>query len=240
MRLACLSNHGCCISRSLWRRLWVIVVLVFVECNLRVLRERMSSAALLIPLIPHSGSVSLASRLLREAFCPGTTCIIHVECVRVCMCVSVYVKEERTRKCRGWSEIQPCWIWLPVKCVFSAFSHSSEYITPQCFLTSLWMLFLNLHTSPLKCIKALVSRCSNCQTQCVSSLEFEYINYFKVCWASGTTLLWWFIETLHILTLSRLVLPLSPLNLELYCTTHLSETGYNVQFVLDLVMKRVI
>ncbi len=70
--------------------------LVFVECNLRVLRERemgkerMSSAALLIPLIPHSGSVSLASCLLREASCPAALHNMHYTCVCVYACVCVH------------------------------------------------------------------------------------------------------------------------------------------------------
>lgn len=137
--------------------LWIIVEeiapsLVFVECNLRVLRERemgkerMSSAALLIPLIPLSGSVSLASCLLREASCPAALHNMHYTCTVcacyacVCVCESVYIKLERTRKWRGSREKLPCWMWLPVECVFSALSHSSECITPQCFVTSVWML----------------------------------------------------------------------------------------------------
>lgn len=147
MRLACLSNHGCRISGSLWRRLrhrWFLSSVTWGSWeSVRWEKERMSSAALLIPLIPHSGSVSLASRLLREASCPAALHNMHYTCT-VCaytyVCVCVHVKLERTRKWRGSKEMLPCWMWLPVECVFSAFSHSSECITPQCFITSVWML----------------------------------------------------------------------------------------------------
>lgn len=142
MRLACLSNHGCCISGSLWRRLRHHCFLLSVTWgSWEMGKERMSSAALLIPLIPHSGSVSLASCLLREASCPAALHNMHYTCTAcVCMHVCVYIKLERTRKWRGSREKLPCWMWLPVECVFSAFSHSSECITPQCFVTSVWML----------------------------------------------------------------------------------------------------
>ncbi len=87
--------------------------LVFVECNLRILRERemgkerMSSAALLIPLIPHSGSVSLASCLLREASCPAALHNMHYTCVcvRMCVCTSSWKEQEsdedRERSCHA-------------------------------------------------------------------------------------------------------------------------------------------
>lgn len=152
----------------------------------------MSFAALLIPPIPHSGSVSLASRLLREASCPTALHNMHYTCtVCVCVCACVCVRQAgKNKKVTRieWDAAMPNLITCQVclQCFFSLqWIHHTSVLRYFC-LNVMFSYFL--HTSPLKCIKASVSRSSRCQTQCVSSLQFKYINYFKVCRVSDATL----------------------------------------------------
>lgn len=104
---------------------------------------------------------------------------------RVCVCQAGKNKKvTRIERDAAMPNLITCRVCL--QCFFSLqWIHHTSVLRYFC-LNVMFSYFL--HTSPLKCIKALVSRSSRCQTQCGSSLQFKYINYFKVCRVSDTTL----------------------------------------------------